>query len=90
MPATFRHSKKRKIPLSFKRFWKPAVRRFRKVPALSSRGHRPLQMEFEDQLKILVYYHLQEHKSGRHLLQDMEENDFVRRETGSGQGDQEK
>ncbi len=28
-----------------------------------------LQITFEDQLKILVYYHLEEHTSGRHLLQ---------------------
>ena len=35
-------------------------------------------MTFEDQTKILVYFHLQEHKSGRHLLQELDEDDFVR------------
>ncbi len=35
-------------------------------------------MTFEDQLKALVFYHLEEHKSGQHLLQVLEENDFAR------------
>jgi len=35
-------------------------------------------MSFEEQLKALVYFHLQEHKSARHLIQDMEENDFAK------------
>jgi len=35
-------------------------------------------MNFEDQLKVLVYFHLQAHKSGRHLLQKLEEDDFAR------------
>ena len=35
-------------------------------------------MSFEEQLRALVYFHLQEHDSARHLLQDMEENDFAR------------
>jgi hypothetical protein len=39
------------------------------VPALESRGDRPLKMSFEDQLKALIFYHLEEHVSGRHLIQ---------------------
>ena len=35
-------------------------------------------MSFEQQLKALVYFHLQEHKSARHLIQDMKENDFAK------------
>jgi len=34
-------------------------------------------MTFEDQLKILVYYHLEEHSSGRHLLQVLAQEDFA-------------
>ena len=48
------------------------------VPKLSSRGSRPLQMEFEDQLNALIYFHLQEHTSGRHLLQSLAEDAFAR------------
>ena len=35
-------------------------------------------MEFEDQLKALVYFHLEEHTSGRHLIQTLQEDDFAR------------
>jgi hypothetical protein len=45
---------------------------------LTSRCNRPLQMTFEDQINILVYFHLEEHQSGRHLLQVLNENDFAR------------
>ena len=45
---------------------------------LEARGNRPLQMTFEDQLKALVFFHLQEHKSAQHLLQVLEEDDFAR------------
>ena len=47
------------------------------VPLLEARGNRPLQMTFEDQLKILIYYHLEEHTSGRHLLQVLAQEDFA-------------
>lgn len=47
------------------------------VPTLVARGNRPLQMTFEDQLKILTYYHLEEHTSGRHLLQVLAQEDFA-------------
>lgn len=48
------------------------------IPTLTSRGNRPLQMEFEDQLHALIFFHLQEHTSGRHLLQSLEEDAFAR------------
>src|SRR3970282_836215 len=35
-------------------------------------------MDFEHQLKSLIFYHLEEHTSGRHLLQVLEEDDFAR------------
>jgi len=46
---------------------------------LTSGCNRPLQMTFEDQINILVYFHLEEHHSGRHLLQVLKENHFARR-----------
>ncbi|NER06129.1 MAG: IS4 family transposase [Okeania sp. SIO3C4] len=48
------------------------------VPEFISRGDRPLQMSFEDQLNALIYFHLQEHTSARHLVQDLNDNDFAR------------
>ena len=35
-------------------------------------------MEFEDQLKALIFYHLEEHSSGRHLIQVLKEDSFAR------------
>jgi hypothetical protein len=44
----------------------------------SNRTDRPLQMTFEDQLKALIFFHLEEHNSGRHLIQVLKEDDFAR------------
>ena len=48
------------------------------MPPLEARGHRPLQMTFEDQLKSLIFFHLEEHTSAQHLLQVLEEDVFAR------------
>ena len=46
---------------------------------LESRGNRPLKMTFEDQLKTLIFFHLEEHNSGRHLIQVLKEDDLARK-----------
>lgn len=51
--------------------WKPAS-------PLVAKGYRPLQLTFDDQLKALVYYHLEEFSSGRELLQALEQNNFAK------------
>jgi hypothetical protein len=48
------------------------------IKPLLSRGNRPLQMTFEDQLDALIFFHLEDHTSGRYLLQALREDDFVR------------
>jgi hypothetical protein len=48
------------------------------ITPLLSGCNRPLKMSFEDQLNILVYFHLEEHRSGRHLLQVLKEDHFAR------------
>jgi hypothetical protein len=48
------------------------------ITPLLSGCNRPLKMSFEDQLNILVYFHLEEHHSGRHLLQVLKEDHFAR------------
>ena len=35
-------------------------------------------MTFEDQLNALIYFHLEEHTSARHLVQTLQEDDFAR------------
>jgi hypothetical protein len=69
--------KKKIESLSFDRFNAPLLNILRYCPELVSRGDRPLQMRFEDQLKALIYFHLQEHKSARELVEDLNENDFA-------------
>jgi len=68
---------KAKAP-SFHKLFLPVQRILNHVIPLESRGNRPLQMNFEDEIKSLVYFHLEEHTSGRHLLQVLEEDDFAR------------
>ncbi len=46
----------------------PVSERFKLDNTLESRGDRPLQMSFDDQLKALIYYHLQEYASGANFF----------------------
>ena len=64
--------------LEFFSFFKPAVEAMSHMPDLQSRGNRPLQMTFEEHLRALVYFHLEEHHSAQHLLQVLEGDDFAR------------
>ena len=73
----YRLNKKTKSK-TFEKLWKPIKNILPKIPTLVSRGDRPLQMTFEDQLKALVFFHLEEHKSGTHLVQVLEKDDFAR------------
>ncbi len=61
----------------FNRFLMPLKIILKQITPLLSDGEHPLKMTFEDQLKILSYYHLEEHTSGRHLLQALEEDAFA-------------
>ena len=63
---------------TFEKLWKPIKFILPKTPHLVSRGDRPLQMTFEDQLKALVFFHLEEHKSGTHLVDVLKKDDFAR------------
>lgn len=79
MPYTLnRQSNKSNKTPSFTLLIKPLRFALSNISLLTARGNRPLQMEFEDQLKTLIYFHLEEHTSGRHLLQALKEDDFAR------------
>jgi Transposase DDE domain len=56
----------------------PIFERFRLLNELKSRGDRPLQMSFNDQLKALIFYHLEEFSSGSELLQALEQDNFAK------------
>lgn len=72
--------------ISFEKFIAPAIRAMAGMPQLESRGYRPLQMSFEDHLKILIFFHLEEHTSARHLIQVLQEDEFARNEIAPQEG----
>lgn len=81
MPRTFDPWKRTgNNGLSFRKLYKPIRDAMPTMAPLASRGNRPLQMSFEEHLKALIYFHLQEHTSAQHLLQALEEDDFARSE----------
>lgn len=78
MPQSIEPYQKKLRSDSFIQFLQPVDDIVSQVPALKSRGDRPLKMTFEDQLKMLVFFHLEEHVSARHMLQTIEQDDFAR------------
>lgn len=64
--------------VSFEKFFQPAIDAMTGMQPLLARGDRPLQMGFEDHLKALVFYHLEDHTSAQHLLQVLQEDNFAR------------
>lgn len=79
MPYTFKPIKgcKAERPTYYE-LRKPLRKLLKKIKKLKSRGNRPLQMDFEEMLDALIYFHLEEHESGRHLVQALEEDTFAR------------
>lgn len=77
MPHTFESWKKRKSP-SFQKLIAPLKRVMQGIASLLSRGNRPLQMTFEDQLNALILFHLEDHTSGRELIQTLKEDEYAR------------
>jgi len=77
MPYTINRRSKADAP-SFHQLYRPVQRAMVGMSPLEAQGHRPLKMTFDDQLKALVFFHLEEHISAQHLLQILEEDDFAR------------
>lgn len=71
---------------SFNQLCRPLDDILPRCPLLVSRCHRPLQMDFEHQLNSLIFFHLEEHTSGRHLIQALQEDDFARNNIAPPQG----
>ena len=78
MPYTFEPTRGKKIPPAYYELRRPLRKLMKKIKKLKSRGNRPLQMDFEEMLDALIYFHLEEHESGRHLVQALEEDTFAR------------
>jgi hypothetical protein len=78
MPYTWKPGNQKKKHDTYLKLMRPLNNTLPDLTPLESGCNRPLQMTFEDQINILVYFHLEEHHSGRHLLQVLKENDFAR------------
>ena len=78
IPQSFKPCQKKFRSDSFFKFLQPVGDILPQTPVLKTRGDRPLKITFEDELKILVFFHLEEHVSARHMLQVLEQDDFVR------------
>jgi len=77
MPYTLSRLQNARIT-SFSQLFLPTDKAKIGMPLLESRGDRPLKMTFDDQLKALIFFHLEEHTSAQQLLQFLEEDDFAR------------
>ena len=71
---------------TYHKLMKPLKESFSDVPPLHSRGNRPLQMDFHDQLAAMIYFHLEEHESAAHLLEILEKEDFARKNVAPEEG----
>jgi len=56
------------------------------APRLGSKGDRPSEFTFENELGSLIYYHLFENESGRDLLQKLREDNFAKEHIASEGG----
>jgi hypothetical protein len=77
MPYTLDSLSKKRIP-SFSQVYQPIEKAMINMSPLEARGNRPLKMTFDDQLKMLIFFHLEGYTSAQHLLQALEEDDFAR------------
>ena len=78
MPRTLKANDPESQEPSFQELWQPVENLRDDIPLLQSRGNRQLKMTFEQQLKSLILFHLEEYDSARHLLQVLEQDDFAR------------
>lgn len=63
---------------NYNQFRTPLVKIMKRIPKFVSRGNKPFKVTFENLLDALIWFHLQEHVSGRHLVQSLQEDTFAR------------
>lgn len=85
MPRTLKPCRRKKT-VSFRKLIAPLRRILKGIAPLVSRGNRKLQMTFEDQLHALIYFHLEDHTSGRGLTQALKEDKFLRKHIAPEKG----
>jgi len=78
MPQTMEPCRKRRRGPSFQKLVAPLAKVLERITSLTSKGNRPLRMTFEDQLNALILFHLEDHTSGRELIQTLREDGYAR------------
>ena len=68
---------------TMQQFIQPCKQIVHTMEPLVSRGNKPLELTFEQQLTALILFHLEEHRSGQELLQFLEEDDVARTIAGA-------
>ena len=86
MPRSFEPYQKKIASPSYYELFQPLQEIFPHIPVLESRGDRPLQMNFENELNAVIFFHLEEHVSARHLLQVLKDDDFARENIAPADG----
>src|SRR4030042_569324 len=86
MPYAAEPRDKTRKPPSIYHLTKPLGKALEKVTPLISRSNRDLKMTLEDQLNALIFSHLEEHTSGRHLVQVLNEDRFAREHIAPKEG----
>ena len=84
MPKAFLPRKRSSF--SIQRFSRPLKRVISGTPPLVSRGNKPLELTFEQELTALMLFHLEEHRSGQELLQFLDDDDVARAIVGVPDG----
>lgn len=77
MPYTIKPQKRKNHSPSFYYLTLPLQKILNSITPLVSKGNKRLKMLFQDQLNALIFFHLEEHHSGRHLLQALKEDNFA-------------
>ncbi len=86
MPYTIKPQNRNQATPSFHELLAPVYKILSHTPPLESKGDRPLQMTFEQQLQALIFFHLEGFSSGSHLVQALEQDDFARQEIAPPDG----
>jgi hypothetical protein len=86
MPHAYYPGEKVHKTQTFERLFSTLKPIFPTVTPLGSKGDRPLQMDFESELNALIFFHLEEHASARHLILTLKTDDFARRRIAPEKG----
>lgn len=84
MPRSY-HPRERNAPSYFK-LAKPVHAKLAGAPVMKQKCNRPYEVGFAEQLDSLIYYHLENHESGRHHLQVLHEDSFAKKYIAPKQG----